>query len=95
MVVEVLVKAAHGAPDKLGDCILSSLLLYIISLIIDQFFASHIFLIMNLFVKYGLGPFCHKILLMLEEKNVPYQVKLVNLSDKPDWYDIIVSISKV
>ncbi|XP_078178589.1 putative glutathione S-transferase DHAR1, cytosolic [Carex rostrata] len=51
MVVEVLVKAAHGAPDKLGDC-----------------------------------PFCHKILLMLEEKNVPYQMKLVNLSDKPDWF---------
>ncbi|KAF3334043.1 glutathione S-transferase DHAR2-like protein [Carex littledalei] len=47
MVVEVFVKAAHGAPDKLGDC-----------------------------------PFCHKILLMLEEKNVPYQMKLVS-GDKP------------
>ncbi|KAJ4804568.1 Chloride intracellular channel protein 1 [Rhynchospora pubera] len=51
MVVEVLVKAAYGAPDKLGDC-----------------------------------PFCQRVLLTLEEKNVPYQLKLVNLSDKPDWF---------
>ncbi|KAJ4770694.1 Chloride intracellular channel protein 1 [Rhynchospora pubera] len=51
MVVQVLVKAAYGAPDKLGDC-----------------------------------PFCQRVLLTLEEKNVPYQLKLVNLSDKPDWF---------
>jgi glutathione S-transferase len=30
----------------------------------------------------------------LEEKNVPYQLKLVNLSNKPDWYDIYIVVYK-
>ncbi|CAN6471248.1 unnamed protein product [Victoria cruziana] len=31
-------------------------------------------------------PFCHRVMLTLEEKGVPYSVKLVDLSDKPDWF---------
>ncbi|KAH7300088.1 hypothetical protein KP509_24G044500 [Ceratopteris richardii] len=31
-------------------------------------------------------PFCHRVLLTLEEKNVPYELKLVDLSNKPDWF---------
>ncbi|KAI5069591.1 hypothetical protein GOP47_0015892 [Adiantum capillus-veneris] len=49
--VEVLVKAATGEPEKLGDC-----------------------------------PFCHRVLLTLEEKGVPYDLKLVDLANKPDWF---------
>ncbi|KAJ3676651.1 hypothetical protein LUZ60_004063 [Juncus effusus] len=51
MVVEVLVKAAYGAPDSLGDC-----------------------------------PFCQRVLMTLEEKKVPYELKLVDLTNKPDWF---------
>ncbi|WOL15028.1 glutathione S-transferase DHAR2-like [Canna indica] len=49
--IKVLVKAAAGAPDVLGDC-----------------------------------PFCQRVLLTLEEKNVPYELKLINLSEKPQWF---------
>ncbi|XP_050210394.1 glutathione S-transferase DHAR2-like [Mercurialis annua] len=31
-------------------------------------------------------PFCQKALLTLEEKKIPYTYKLVNLSDKPQWF---------
>nr|ANH58211.1 glutathione S-transferase [Dracaena cambodiana] len=31
-------------------------------------------------------PFCQRVLLTLEEKKVPYEMKLVNLTDKPDWF---------
>lgn len=51
MAVEVCVKAAAGAPDKLGDC-----------------------------------PFSQRVLLTLEEKKVTYEMKLINLSNKPDWF---------
>jgi hypothetical protein len=51
MTVEVLVKAAAGSPDTLGDC-----------------------------------PFAQRVLLTLEEKKEPYQTKLVDLSNKPDWF---------
>ncbi|XP_022976471.1 glutathione S-transferase DHAR2-like isoform X1 [Cucurbita maxima] len=51
MAIEVVVKAATGAPDVLGDC-----------------------------------PFCHRVLLTLEEKKVAYKLLLVNLSDKPSWF---------
>ncbi|KAH9327291.1 hypothetical protein KI387_007469, partial [Taxus chinensis] len=49
--LDVCVKSATGAPDKLGDC-----------------------------------PFTHRVLLTLEEKHIPYNLKMVNLSDKPDWF---------
>lgn len=49
--LEVCVKAATGAPDKLGDC-----------------------------------PFSQRVLLTLEEKQVPYSVKLIDTSNKPDWF---------
>ncbi|XP_058109832.1 probable glutathione S-transferase DHAR1, cytosolic [Magnolia sinica] len=31
-------------------------------------------------------PFCQRVLLSLEEKHLPYEAKLVNLSDKPQWF---------
>ncbi|MCO5581065.1 hypothetical protein L7F22_034941 [Adiantum nelumboides] len=49
--VDVIVKAATGEPDKLGDC-----------------------------------PFSHRVLLTLEEKKVPYDLKLVDIANKPDWF---------
>lgn len=30
-------------------------------------------------------PFCHRVLLTLEEKKVPYKWHLINLSEKPSW----------
>lgn len=49
--LEVLVKAATGAPDRIGDC-----------------------------------PFSQRVLLTLEEKRVPYEYKLVDTANKPDWF---------
>ncbi|KAM7492093.1 hypothetical protein LguiA_035014 [Lonicera macranthoides] len=31
-------------------------------------------------------PFCQRVLLTLEEKNVPYKLNLINLDNKPKWY---------
>ncbi|KAE7996854.1 hypothetical protein FH972_001543 [Carpinus fangiana] len=31
-------------------------------------------------------PFCQRVLLTLEEKKVPYKLRLINLSDKPQWF---------
>ncbi|URE12474.1 Glutathione S-transferase [Musa troglodytarum] len=31
-------------------------------------------------------PFCQRVLLTLEEKNVPYELKLIDLSEKPRWF---------
>ncbi|PKU64326.1 probable glutathione S-transferase DHAR1, cytosolic [Dendrobium catenatum] len=31
-------------------------------------------------------PFCQRVLLTLEEKGIPYETKLVDLSNKPDWF---------
>jgi len=31
------------------------------------------------------GPFSQRVLLTLEEKKVPYEMKLVDLSNKPEW----------
>ena len=31
------------------------------------------------------GPFCHRTLLTLEEKNIPYSTTLVDFDNKPDW----------
>ncbi|OMO89829.1 hypothetical protein CCACVL1_07610 [Corchorus capsularis] len=31
-------------------------------------------------------PFCQRVLLTLEEKKIPYELKLINLSDKPQWF---------
>jgi glutathione S-transferase len=32
-----------------------------------------------------LGPFCQRVLLTLEEKNLPYDMKFVDLGNKPEW----------
>ncbi|KAG0450394.1 hypothetical protein HPP92_026805 [Vanilla planifolia] len=31
-------------------------------------------------------PFCQRVLITLEEKKIPYETKLVDLSYKPDWF---------
>ncbi|XP_043702748.1 glutathione S-transferase DHAR2-like [Telopea speciosissima] len=31
-------------------------------------------------------PFCQRVLLALEEKKIPYEVRLINVSDKPQWF---------
>ncbi|KAJ0979424.1 hypothetical protein J5N97_014898 [Dioscorea zingiberensis] len=31
-------------------------------------------------------PFCQRVLLTLEEKKIPYELKLINLDKKPDWF---------
>ncbi|KAK8955620.1 hypothetical protein KSP40_PGU013599 [Platanthera guangdongensis] len=31
-------------------------------------------------------PFCQRVLLTLEEKKIPYETKLVDLSNKPEWF---------
>ncbi|CAC01835.1 valine--tRNA ligase-like protein [Arabidopsis thaliana] len=36
--------------------------------------------------KLGDCPFCQKVLLTMEEKNVPYDMKMVDLSNKPEWF---------
>lgn len=45
------------------------------------------FLVESLYVCVFLsGPFCQRVALTLEEKKIPYKVHLINLSDKPQWY---------
>ncbi|PWA60992.1 dehydroascorbate reductase 2 [Artemisia annua] len=34
----------------------------------------------------GYCPFCQRVLLTLAEKNVPYDVHLINLDNKPEWF---------
>ncbi|GMH26290.1 hypothetical protein Nepgr_028133 [Nepenthes gracilis] len=36
--------------------------------------------------KLGDCPFCQRVLMTLEEKYLPYDVKLVDLTDKPEWF---------
>ncbi|CAL9013012.1 unnamed protein product [Prunus brigantina] len=36
--------------------------------------------------KLGDCPFCQRVLLTLEEKNLPYDLKLVDLANKPEWF---------
>lgn len=31
-------------------------------------------------------PFCQRVLLTLEEKKIPYETKLIDLSNKPEWF---------
>lgn len=34
------------------------------------------------------GPFSQRVLLTLEEKKIPHNIHLINLTDKPQWYSI-------
>ncbi|XP_073525586.1 uncharacterized protein [Phyllobates terribilis] len=36
--------------------------------------------------KLGDCPFCHRVLLTLEEKGLPYDMKLVDFANKPEWF---------
>jgi hypothetical protein len=35
----------------------------------------------------GACPFSHRVLLALEEKELPYQIEYINLDNKPEWYE--------
>ncbi|EMS61567.1 Glutathione S-transferase DHAR3, chloroplastic [Triticum urartu] len=41
------------------------------------------------------GPFTQRVLLTIEEKNLPYELKLVDLANKPDWLFTINPEGKV
>lgn len=45
--------------------------------------------------KLGDCPFCHRVLLTMEEMEVPYETKLVDLGNKPDWLLEINPLGKV
>lgn len=36
-------------------------------------------------VIYNSGPFSQRVLLTLEEKHLPYDLKLIDFANKPDW----------
>jgi len=56
------------------SCFLSFLLLGHLEMAIDGSFFNAL-----------LGPFCQRVLLTLEEKNLPYDMKFVDLGNKPEW----------
>ncbi|RRT60535.1 hypothetical protein GW17_00041057 [Ensete ventricosum] len=80
--VEVCVKAAAGAPDSLGDCkpFLPSLSLSFVTPVYPRLTAFFLYLMGTI------GPFSQRVLLTLEEKNIPYDIKLTDVSNKPDWF---------
>ncbi|KAL9233719.1 hypothetical protein vseg_008677 [Gypsophila vaccaria] len=45
--------------------------------------------------KLGDCPFCQRVLLTLEEKHLPYDMKLVDLTNKPEWFTKIHPEGKV
>ncbi|KAM7268094.1 hypothetical protein ACFE04_010260 [Oxalis oulophora] len=45
--------------------------------------------------KLGDCPFCQRVLLTMEEKHVPYDLKLVDLTNKPEWFLSISPEGKV
>ncbi|KAF2536777.1 hypothetical protein F2Q68_00022633 [Brassica cretica] len=45
--------------------------------------------------KLGDCPFCQRVLLTMEEKHVPYDMKMVDLSNKPEWFLKINAEGKV
>ena len=74
-------KAATGAPQKLGDCKIPPYSVFcFFSLRVVVIFVSS-----KTRGKLRTGPFCQKVLLTLEEKKIPYETKLVDLSEKPQW----------
>ncbi|KAL8533385.1 hypothetical protein ACS0TY_009681 [Phlomoides rotata] len=40
-------------------------------------------------------PFCHRVLMTLEKKNVPYKTHLINLDAKPQWFSEVNPEGKV
>jgi hypothetical protein len=98
-IVEVCVKAASGKPDTLGDCeCFPPTPLSDNSARIPSHFTDLALLCFalvwsgwnwNLLPNWNwnllpAGPFSQRVLLMVEEKN-PYEVKLVDLGNKPKW----------
>lgn len=39
----------------------------------------------NIYYVNSSGPFCQRVLLTIEEKHLPYDMKLVDLGNKPEW----------
>ncbi|PKA51918.1 Glutathione S-transferase DHAR2 [Apostasia shenzhenica] len=82
--VHVCVKAVAGAPDTLGDCN-PSLPLPPSHILADSILISRQDTLFFYDLK-SIGPFCQRVLLTLEEKKIPYEVKLIDLSNKPEWF---------
>ena len=80
MAHEVCVKAFVDDPSILGDCNLSPP--YQDFLYLGCYYDLCVIMGFCLF----LGPFSQRVLLTLEEKNVPYKTHLINVNDKPQWY---------
>ena len=40
-------------------------------------------------------PFCERVWLALEEKQIPFEIELINLRDKPQWYKDMVPTGRV
>jgi chloride intracellular channel protein 1 len=77
MSLEIAVKAAVGAPNVLGDCTTLSFPLSVTT-------SSSFFIVVFGFVLIS-GPFSQRALLTLEEKKVPYNIHLIDISNKPQW----------
>jgi chloride intracellular channel protein 1 len=78
MSLEIAVKAAVGAPNVLGDCTTLSLSLSLSVTTSSSFFIVFGFVLIS-------GPFSQRALLTLEEKKVPYNIHLIDISNKPQW----------
>ena len=84
MALEVSVKAAAGAPEVLGDCMITIPFFFFFP---DYTFLGFngVFIFVNLGEPYVSGPFSQRALLTLEEKKIPHKVHLINLTEKPQW----------
>uniref|UniRef100_J3MCQ4 GST N-terminal domain-containing protein n=1 Tax=Oryza brachyantha TaxID=4533 RepID=J3MCQ4_ORYBR len=69
--------ASLTVPGRLGDCELSLSLSLSPSRALDEFRSSNVG---------GICPFTQRVLLTIEEKHLPYDIKLVDLANKPDWF---------
>lgn len=47
----------------------------------------------SILVPKNLGPFSQRVLLTLEEKNIPYEVTLIDVDNKPEWYESLTALS--
>ncbi|XP_012838812.1 PREDICTED: glutathione S-transferase DHAR3, chloroplastic, partial [Erythranthe guttata] len=58
-------------------------------------FELHLFSVVSKIESTFSGPFTQRVLLTLEEKRLPYDLKLVNLNNKPEWFLSISPEGKV
>ncbi|OUR99550.1 hypothetical protein A9Q84_00590 [Halobacteriovorax marinus] len=50
---------------------------------------------MNTIISFGLCPFVQRSLITMNYKNVPYDVKYIDLADKPEWFLKLSPLGKV